>query len=120
MDECLHDLPKSFLSPHLGRGLVVGLYSANQVPLVFRLDARDPLREKKAKFWRMDGPEQRRLRLCVSDNDATRSALSILRIIVADAAEMAVVEGKALWCIHLYVALGRILAQFTARWLSRS
>lgn len=65
-----------------------------QVPLLFRLEARDPLREKKAKFWRMDGPEQRRIRVCVSDNDATRSALSVLRIIVADAAEMAVVEGE--------------------------
>lgn len=60
---------------------------------MFRLDAKDPLRAKKAKFWRIDGPEQRRLRLCVSDNDATRSALSILRVIVADVAEMAVIEG---------------------------
>lgn len=67
---------------------------ATQVPLVFRLEARDSLREKKAKFWRMDGPEQRRIRVCVSDNDATRSTLSMLRIIVADAAEMAIVEGE--------------------------
>lgn len=66
-----------------------------QVPFLFQLDARDPLREKKARFWRMDGPEQRRIRLCVGDNDASRSALSILRIIVADAAEMAVVEGES-------------------------
>ena len=65
-----------------------------QVPLVFRLDARDPLFHKKARFWRMDGPEQRRIRLCVGDNDAVRGALSILRIIVADAAEIAVVEGE--------------------------
>lgn len=65
-----------------------------QVPLLFRLDARDPLRQKKARFWRMDGPEQRRVRLCVGDTDAVRGALSMLRIIVADAAEMVVVEGK--------------------------
>ena len=42
----------------------------------------------------MDGPEQRRIRVCVGDNDAFRSVLSILRIIVADAPEMAVVEGE--------------------------
>ena len=70
-------------------------YFQRQVPFLFQLDARDPLREKKARFWRMDGPEQRRIRLCIGDNDASRSALSILRIIVADAAEMAVVEGES-------------------------
>lgn len=65
-----------------------------QIPLLLRLDARDPLYHKKARFWRMDGPEQRRIRVCVGDNDAFRSVLSILRIIVADAPEMAVVEGE--------------------------
>lgn len=62
--------------------------------MLFRLDARDPLRQKKVRFWRMDGPEQRRVRLCVGDTDAVRGALSMLRIIVADAAEMVVVEGE--------------------------
>lgn len=62
---------------------------------MFRLDARDPLLEKKARFWRMDGPEQRRIRLCVGDNDNCRSALSILRIVVADATEMAIIEGES-------------------------
>lgn len=66
-----------------------------QVPLLFRLDARDPLRQKKSRFWRMDGPEQRRVRVCVGDTDAFRGALSMLRIIVADAAEMVVVEGES-------------------------
>eukprot|EP00903_Cladosiphon_okamuranus_P008428 g8101.t1 len=70
-------------------------FCPNEVPLLFRLDARDPLRQKKTRFWRMDGPEQRRVRLCVGDTDAVRGALSMLRIIVADAAEMVVVEEGA-------------------------
>ena len=73
----------------------MGIVTFFQVPFLFRLDARDPLREKKARFWRMDGPEQRRIRLCVGDNDASRSALSILRVVVADAVEMAIVEGES-------------------------
>lgn len=75
--------------------LIIPLSSVpSQVPLLFRLDARDPLRQKKARFWRMDGPQQRRVRLCVGDTDAVRGALSMLRIVVADAAEMVVVEGE--------------------------
>lgn len=80
---------------------------------MFHLEPRDPLREKKAKFWRMDGPEQRRIRLCVSDNDATRTALSILRIIVADGAEMAVVEGELLLA-------GRVLVLVALKFLMRA
>ncbi|CAM9379344.1 unnamed protein product [Scytosiphon promiscuus] len=70
-------------------------FCPNEVPLLFRLDARDPLRQKKARFWRMDGPEQRRVRLCVGDTDAVQGALSMLRIIVANAAEMVGIEEGA-------------------------
>lgn len=42
----------------------------------------------------MDGPEQRRVRLCVGDTDAVQGALSMLRIIVANAAEMVGIEGE--------------------------
>ncbi|CAM9656452.1 unnamed protein product [Discosporangium mesarthrocarpum] len=41
----------------------------------------------------MDGPEVRRLRMCVGENDNSRSALSLLRVMVADTQDMAMIGG---------------------------
>jgi hypothetical protein len=60
-----------------------------QVPFFFELRSDDPLLEEKMPYWIREGNGSRKyLRLCVSENDNTRIAFSLLRFIVADQQEL--------------------------------
>ena len=63
-------------------------FCPNEVSMPFELSRNDPLFERKDTLFLRDGSSgQRRLRLCVSWNENTRWALSLLRIISSDALE---------------------------------
>ena len=56
-----------------------------QVPFRLDLTDSDPLYEAKVVYWNREaGGPQRMIRVCVSDNDNTRIALSLMRFAVAD------------------------------------
>lgn len=64
-------------------------FCPNEVPMEFSLHEADPLYPRKLPSWSRDGQTKvKRLRLCVSDNENFRAAMSLLRVIVADETEM--------------------------------
>jgi len=73
-------------------------FCPNEVPLEFSLLPTDPLFALKSTFWSRDGsPDIKRVRVCVSNNENTKSMLSMLRVIVANEDEMSSVSCSGLY-----------------------
>eukprot|EP00588_Corethron_pennatum_P012680 CAMPEP_0194265332 /NCGR_PEP_ID=MMETSP0169-20130528/614_1 /TAXON_ID=218684 /ORGANISM="Corethron pennatum, Strain L29A3" /LENGTH=508 /DNA_ID=CAMNT_0039005773 /DNA_START=142 /DNA_END=1668 /DNA_ORIENTATION=+ len=73
-------------------------FCPNEVPLELSLLPSDPLHELKSAFWSRDGsPDLKRVRVCVSNNENTKSMLSMLRVIVANDEEMSSVSCSGLY-----------------------
>jgi len=73
-------------------------FCPNEVPLELSLSPSDPLHELKSAFWSRDGsPDLKRVRVCVSNNENTKSMLSMLRVIVANDEEMNSVSCSGLY-----------------------
>ncbi|CAM9814682.1 unnamed protein product [Chrysoparadoxa australica] len=69
-------------------------FCPNEVPIELRLNENDAVHHRKVSFWRVDGtPSLKRIRINVSDHDSTKNMLSLLRVIEADEAEFAIIEG---------------------------
>lgn len=59
--------------------------NSSQVPLLLEIRKNDPLFDVKCTFYRRDlSVPQRRVRVCVSDNENTKLLLALLRVIEAD------------------------------------
>jgi hypothetical protein len=55
------------------------------VPVLLEMRRTDPLFDVKCAFYRRDlSVPQRRVRVCVSDNENTKLLLALLRVIEAD------------------------------------
>lgn len=55
------------------------------MPILFEVRKNDPLFDVKCTFYRRDlSIPHRRVRVCVSDNENTRTMLALLRVIEAD------------------------------------
>lgn len=55
------------------------------MPILFEVRKNDPLFDVKCTFYRRDlAVPQRRVRVCVSDNENTKMLLALLRVIEAD------------------------------------
>ncbi|CAM9934220.1 unnamed protein product, partial [Phaeothamnion confervicola] len=70
-------------------------YCPNEIPVEIRLDPDEPLHARKWIFWQLDdAPALRRVRVsvCDCDNEAPRTVLSLLRVVVANDADMAAIE----------------------------
>eukprot|EP01035_Chromulina_nebulosa_P036326 gene36326-48928_t len=60
-------------------------FCPNEVPLLLELNKSDPLFESKCSFWRRDlSVPYRRIRVCVGDNENSKTMLAFLRIAEAD------------------------------------
>eukprot|EP01036_Dinobryon_divergens_P024547 gene24547-33010_t len=56
-------------------------FCPNEVPLLLELNKSDPLFESKCSFWRRDlSVPYRRIRVCVGDNENSKTMLAFLRI----------------------------------------
>ena len=68
-------------------------FNPNEVPVLLQLREDDPLKKDKCELWRKDGSLPcRRMRICIGDNENSRTMLSVLRIVEADAEDFAVLS----------------------------
>lgn len=64
-------------------------FCPNEVPLLLTLRDNEPLRDKKVKLYGGDGSlPARRIRACVTDGESFKSMMALLRLIVADEADL--------------------------------
>ena len=64
-------------------------FCPNEVPILLQLRKSDPLYDQKCALGQRDSSFPiRRIRICVCDNENSRAALGLLRIIEADAVDM--------------------------------
>ena len=64
-----------------------------QVPIALAVRRDDMLCVPKTSFWLRDGlGETKRVRVCASDNENSRTLFSLLRVLVADAEDLAAIS----------------------------